>query len=253
MSLFLYRKQTTLLHSLDPRVKLLSLIMLFISATVASPLVSGSAVCASLAVLFFMSRSFYALKRMAGLLFLIAGMTALLWLLFYKGKTPLLELPFITVYQGAPLHALRMALKFLNMLLCGILFLSITPLEEFSDGLILMGVPYRVAFALSLSFRLVQSFVSTGFMIVEAQKVRGNDVERGGLFSRIKAYAPLLIPLILNGIKKAETLVPALESKGFAPDNRIDIKGKYQIRPRDIRALVLMALFSAALVMSAFV
>jgi len=132
------------------------------------------------------------------------------------------------------------------MLLCGILFLSITPLEEFSDGLILMGVPYRVAFAVSLSFRLVQVFVSTGFMIVEAQKIRGNDVEKGGLFSRMKAYAPLLIPLILNGIKKAETLVPALESKGFAPDNKIDIKGKYRIKPTDIKALVLVALFTAA-------
>jgi len=246
MSLFLYRRQKTLMHGLDPRVKLLSLVLLFISATVSSAIGSGAVVCSSLFMLFFLSRSFYALKKMAGLLAMIAFMTVILWLLFYKGKTPLMDLKFIVLYEGAPEHAVRMALKFLNMLLCGILFLSITPLEEFSDGLILMGVPYRVAFAVSLSFRLVQVFVSTGFMIVEAQKIRGNDVEKGGLFSRMKAYAPLLIPLILNGIKKAETLVPALESKGFAPDNKIDIKGKYRIKPTDIKALVLVALFTAA-------
>lgn len=246
MSLFLYRRQKTLMHDLDPRVKLLSLALLFISATVSSSAISGAVVCGILFMLFFLSRSFYALKKMAGLLAMIAFMTVILWLIFYKGTTSLTDLKFITLYKGAPEYAARMALKFLNMLLCGILFLSITPLEEFSDGLILMGVPYRVAFAVSLSFRLVQVFVSTGFMIVEAQKVRGNDVEKGGLVSRVKAYAPLLIPLILNGIKKAETLVPALESKGFAPDNKIDIKGKYCIKQGDIRALVLVALFTAA-------
>lgn len=251
MSLFLYRRQKTVMHGLDPRIKIISLALLFISATVSGATYPAASVCICLTALFFISRSFYALKKMAGLLAMIGFMTFILWLLFYKGTLPLADLKLITIYAGAPGHAGRMALKFLNMLMCGILFLSITPLEEFSDGLILLGVPYKVAFAVSLSFRLVQIFVSTGFTIVEAQKVRGNDVEKGWIFSRMRAYAPLLIPLILNGIKKAETLVPALESKGFAPDNKIDLKGKYHIRPADIRALALVAIFAVAAVLAA--
>jgi energy-coupling factor transport system permease protein len=252
MSLFLYRRQETVIHSLDPRVKIMSLALMFLSAMVSTTAFSALAVLAGLLTLFCVTRSFYALKKMAGLLAMIGFMTFVLWVLFYQGKTPLADFGIIKIYQGAPEYAALMALKFLNMVLCGIFFLSITPLEEFSDGLILMGVPYKVAFAVSLSFRLVQVFVSTGFTIVEAQKVRGNDVGKGGIVSRIRAHAPLLIPLILNGIKKAETLTLALESKGFAPDNKIHIKGKYLIKRADITALAVMIVPAAASVAFAF-
>jgi energy-coupling factor transport system permease protein len=91
-------------------------------------------------------------------------------------------------------------------------------------------MPYPVAFAFSLSFRLVVVFVATGFTIVEAQKVRGNNVQEGSIIKRIRAYAPLLVPLILNAVKKAETLTLALESKGFSPQNKISIKGRFKMR-----------------------
>jgi energy-coupling factor transport system permease protein len=71
---------------------------------------------------------------------------------------------------------------------------------------------------------------------VEAQKMRGNDVTKGGLMKRIGAYAPLIIPLVINGIRKAETLVLALESKGFSPSKKPDMKGRYSLKPSDLAA-----------------
>jgi len=159
---------------------------------------------------------------------MIGCATFILWVLFYSGPP-----------GGASVYAGAMSLRFIDMLLAGLLFLSITSLEEFSAGLILLGVPYPVAFTVSLSFRLVIVFIAAGFTIVEAQKVRGNTVERGSVIKRIKAYAPLLVPLILNGIKKAETLTLALESKGFSPGNKIQIKDRYRMKISDWVALLL--------------
>jgi energy-coupling factor transport system permease protein len=127
------------------------------------------------------------------------------------------------------------------MLLAGILFLSIIAIEDFSNGLMLLSVPYAAAFAVSLSFRLVNTFINTGFLIVEAQEVRGNDATRGNIIKRVKAYAPLLVPLILNGIKKAETLTLALESKGFSPRNKPDVSGRYKIKTADLAVLCALA------------
>jgi energy-coupling factor transporter transmembrane protein EcfT len=142
-----------------------------------------------------------------------------------------------------------MSLRFVDLLLAGLLFLSVTSLEEFSHGLMLLGVPYSMAFGLSLSFRLVTVFIATGFTIVEAQKVRGNNIAQGPFIKRIRAYAPLLVPLILSGIKKAETLTLALESKGFSPHNKIKPGARYAMRPSDWAILAAAAAVLGAAVL----
>jgi energy-coupling factor transport system permease protein len=252
MSLFLYRRQETIFHALNPAVKIIILLLCFTAASAAGSVPAAVSVFAGLIAMFFISSGFYSLNRMLGLLLTIAGMTFLLWMVFYEGKTLWIDLKAVKIYHESLPHAVLMSVKFVNMLLSGILFLSYTSLEEFSDGLLLLGAPYRAAFAISLSFRLVLIFVSSGFLIVEAQKVRGNDIERGGIFSRIRSYAPLLIPLILNGIKRAETLALALESKGFSPDNRIDIKGKYGFGAADIITLAVVTAAAVAAVTTSF-
>jgi len=237
MSVFFYTKKDTFLHSLDPRVKIAGLLLAFGAAVAAGGIALMLVLLAVLLGLFAAAKSLSSLRKMAALFVLIGIMTFVLWLIFYDGTDLLGSLGPIRIYRDSVHYAAAMSLRFVNMLMAGLLFLSVTSLEDFCDGLILLGVPYRVAFTLSLSFRLVIIFTATGHTIVEAQKVRGNDVEEGGILKRIRAYVPLLVPLILNGIKKAETLTLALESKGFAPDNRIDIRGKYKMSARDAAAL----------------
>jgi energy-coupling factor transport system permease protein len=180
------------------------------------------------------------------MLLLIGGTTFILWVLFYRPV------------EGAEnangvMHAAVMTLRFIAMLLAGIFFLSVTALEDFSNGLMLLKVPYAAAFAVSLSFRLVNTFISTGFLIVEAQEARGNDATRGNIIKRMKAYVPLLVPLILNGIKKAETLNLALESKGFSPQNKPDISGRYKMKAIDTAALLALGISSIIFIAAKFI
>lgn len=237
MSVFFYRREDSPLHRLDPRAKLTLLAAGFAALSIMDNPVFMAAALAALLALFVLARSTASLRRMGPLFALIGAVTFGLWMLFYAG--PLAP----ARYAGT------MSLRFVDLLLAGLLFLSVTSLEEFSSGLIMMGLPYPIAFTVSLSFRLVVVFVATGHTIVEAQKVRGNDVTRGSIPARIKSYVPLLIPLILNGIKKADTLTLALESKGFSPGNRIRIAERYRLRVADVIVMAAGALAFGAVVL----
>ncbi len=250
MSVFFYSRQGTFIHKLDPRAKLACLLLLFTAAAAASSLAALCLITVSLLLMFFASKSLRSLARM-GPLFIFTGlMTFLLWMLFYEGKDVLAGFGPIVIYKGAATGSAINTLRFISMLLSGLLYLSVASLEDLSDAMILSGVPYKVAFTVSLSFRLVLIFVSTGYTIVEAQKVRGNNAEKGTVVKRIKAYVPLLIPLIINGIKKAETLTYALESKGFSPDNKIDIREKHSFKIWDTAAILLSAAVAACAIAS---
>jgi energy-coupling factor transporter transmembrane protein EcfT len=222
MSVFFFVRKDTFLHRTDPRVKLLLLAAFFVAVAVVKNISVLACVFAGLAVLFVAAKSTANMAKMAVLFCAIGAATFVLWLVFYRG-----------IPGGRAEYAVAMSLRFVDLLLAGLLFLSVTSLEEFSHGLMLLGMPYPMAFGLSLSFRLVTVFIATGFTIVEAQKVRGNNVSQGPFMKRIRAYAPLLVPLILSGIKKAETLTLALESKGFSPHNKIDPRDRYAMRLAD--------------------
>ncbi len=248
MSAFFFIKSDSFPHRLDPRVKITGLIFFCILAVIKESIWEMGLLLAVLLSLFLFSRSLVNLKKMAGLFMLIAGMTFVMWIIFYRSEEKLWVWGggTLAIYSGAGTYAALMSLRFLNMLLSGLLFLSITSIEDFFGGMIVSGLPYPFAFAVSLSFRLVMVFMSNAFTIVEAQKVRGNDVTKGNIIKRIRAYIPLMAPLILTGIKKAETLTLALESKGFSPQNKIDLSGKYNLCTSDKWCLYSMLLAGIA-------
>jgi energy-coupling factor transport system permease protein len=242
MNAFFFINNDSILHRLDPRVKLTGLFFFCMLAAIETSIPKMGLMIAMLLSLFLFSKSSANLKKMAGFFMLIGSMTFILWILFFRSEEKIWTWGNIAVYSGAGIHAALMSLRFLNMLLSGLLFLSITSIEDFFGGLIVMGVPYPFAFAVSLSFRLVMVFMSNAFIIIEAQRVRGNDITKGHIIKRIKAYTPLITPLILTGIKKAETLTLALESKGFSPQNKIDLSGKYRLSTPDKWCLCIMLL-----------
>ena len=74
---------------------------------------------------------------------------------------------------------------FSNICGTGLIFLSTTRNEELTNGLIRMGCPYPIAFALSTALRLVPTFAGAGATIIQAQVSRGLDLESGNIFSRV--------------------------------------------------------------------
>ena len=82
-------------------------------------------------------------------------------------------------------------------------------------GLVRIGLPYRVAFLFSTTFRFVPLLLGELESMKEAQRLRGIDVDRAGVFGKIRLLARLLVPLILSSLTKAQHMEIALQAKAF--------------------------------------
>ncbi len=119
----------------------------------------------------------------------------------------------------------------------GLIFLYTTRNEELTNGLIRMGIPYPLAFALSTALRLVPTFVGAGATIIQAQVSRGLDLESGSIFKRMGKFIPQAVPLFIYAIHHTNTLAMALESRGFDPQAKRTFYYEPKMQPIDFAVL----------------
>jgi energy-coupling factor transport system permease protein len=165
-------------------------------------------------------------------------------MIFYRQGTPLLHVGIIHLSRQSLVFGVGRGLKLAELLATSVLFLSTTKVEEFTVGLARLGVPYRAGFAITLAFRLVPLFIDSALTVAQAQSLRGYDFDRGGPLERVRRYVPVIIPVFMGALRKADAMAMALEARGFgrngSPTSFID----YPIRTSDI-------VFSLALMMLA--
>lgn len=206
MELFLYRDAETLLHRLDARTKILGLMTFFTVALLFSdPFLQMGFMGAALG-LAAAGRCFPSLRKVWALLLLLFLYCLILWPLFIKG--PL---------EKTVAFSLGMGLRLDAMLIAGVIVASTTRVEDFTAGLQRLGLPGPLAFALSLAFRWVPTFLGTAQTIVQAQQARGLDLQGGNILERAGRYVPLVLPLVAHAIRQTRLLAMALEAKGFDP------------------------------------
>ena len=76
-------------------------------------------------------------------------------------------------------------------------------------------VPYEFAFAFTTAVRFVPVLAEEAQTIMDAQKARGLELEKGGLLKKIRNYIPVLIPLIVSAIRRSLELAEAMESRAW--------------------------------------
>jgi energy-coupling factor transport system permease protein len=186
--------------------------------------------------------------RFRYILGLLAVFSFVMWPFFLAGPTRLWSWGPLTVSLESLLYGLAMGLRLVTFVGIGLVFLSTTRNEELTSGLIRMGVPYPVAFAISTSLRLVPTFVGAGATIVQAQVSRGLDLESGSIFSRLGKFIPQAVPLFIYAIHQTNSLAMALESRGFDPSAPRTFYREPRMQRRDYVALGLcVALLAVAL------
>jgi energy-coupling factor transport system permease protein len=211
MDMFLYLDKDTFLHRLDPRTKMLVMLASFVVALMfySLPILLGLGL--AIVLYGYSGRILSNLKRIKFILIMIGLFSVVLWS-FSKGGETVLFGPF--TLEGI-IYGLIIGLKFIIMIISGMVFLSSTKIEEISLGLVKIKVPYRGAFAFATAIRMVPMIVATSYTISQAQKSRGLDLDSGNLIQRAKKYVPLLIPTIISVIRGTNVFAMALESKGF--------------------------------------
>ncbi|MEO1016121.1 MAG: energy-coupling factor transporter transmembrane component T [Pseudomonadota bacterium] len=100
------------------------------------------------------------------------------------------------------------------MLAFQLVYLTSEP-SEIVLGLVRLGVPYRIAFLVSTTFRFVPLLLEEWNAIKDAQRLRGIDIDSFGLMRKLVAMGRMLVPLVMICLNKAQMMEIALQAKGF--------------------------------------
>jgi energy-coupling factor transport system permease protein len=119
----------------------------------------------------------------------------------------------------------------------GVVFLSTTKIEEFAYALTRVGMPYKVGFAMTMAFRLVPVFIDAAATVVQAQRCRGFNFDEGGVLQRMRRYVPVIVPVFMGALRRADGMAMALEARGFQSDRPRTSYERYTFGPRDTFAL----------------
>lgn len=229
MRLTLYRETGSVLHRMDPRVKLAALALACLSLLLfTDPRLLWAPFTALLAVAF-AGRVFRAYCAGGAVVAGLGGLSIMVWPLYLT----------LRGHGGATawMFGLGMGLRLVTMLLAGYLLMLTTRAEEILAALSRFGLPFPAVFALGLTFRLVPALVATAANVVEAQKLRGYAFDRGGPLARIRRLVPLFIPILGGALRSAHRMAWALEAKGFGSRTARTSFLALRMRPGDWLAL----------------
>lgn len=218
-----YYPADSIIHRLDPRVKLFATFVFVLSlfsirgigGFVAATVFLYGVIALSRVPFGYMARG---LKGLAALVLV----TALFALFFTQGE-PLASFWKITVTKEGARSALLIAMRFVYLVFgTSVMTLTTTP-NRLTDGLDQalrplghLHVPvHEVAMTMSIALRFIPILVEETEKIMRAQMARGADFETGGLIRRAKNMVPLLVPLFVSAFRRANDLAMAMEARCY--------------------------------------
>jgi energy-coupling factor transport system permease protein len=240
MNIFLYLDKGTWIHRLDPRTKMIGVLIVFSICLCFNHPLYMAAISLGVTLVAISAKALSNFWRLRYILILLFIFSTVMWPFFVKGPTPLWSLGPLEVSQESLFYGIAMGMRLATFIGTGLIFLSTTRNEELTNGLIRTGCPYPIAFALSTALRLVPTFAGAGATIIQAQVSRGLDLESGNILSRMGKFIPQAVPLFIYAIRHTNLLAMALESKGFSPESKRTMY--YEPRMGALDYIVLFAL-----------
>ncbi len=242
----------TVVHRLDARTKLLLVIVYIVALFNSEGWMSYALVIAvtalSMAIAKIKPKS--ALKGLKPLVIIII-LTAVLNI-FYTGGTPIIE-GWIITWEGIE-RAVMMSLRIILLIVGTFMLTYTTSPIALTDGLEIMLNPlkkikvpvHEMSMMMSMALRFIPTLIEETDKIMSAQKARGADFDSGNIFQRAKALLPILVPLFVSAFRRADELAIAMESRCYhGGDGRTRMK-QLKMQKIDAFALILGALFLAA-------
>ncbi|MFZ5647941.1 MAG: energy-coupling factor transporter transmembrane component T family protein [Bacillota bacterium] len=172
--------------------------------------------------------------------------------LFYdQGRVLFYLIPYanyLAVTEGGLYSGIAMAARMMTLVLSFIVFLSATRTQDIVLALVeKFKIPYDYAFMFMTALRFIPTFLGEVRQVSQAQAARGHAVEGLNPFKKIKAYAPVTVPLVLISLNKAEYLAMAMETRGYGGGARTYLR-ESRMGTADYCLTALLAVFLTAAV-----
>ena len=214
----------TVVHMLDPRTKLILMIVYITALFMARGIVSYLLMFVILVTCIILLKiKVKSVLRGLRPIFIIIIITVILNVFLIRGETLLFEWWVITIYQEGIITAAFMASRLMMLIVCTFLLTYSTSPIALTDGLEQMLGPlkrirlpvHEFAMMMSIALRFIPTLIEETDKIMSAQKSRGADFETGGVVKRAKAILPLIIPLFISAFRRADELATAMESRCY--------------------------------------
>ncbi len=248
-----YYQTESVLHKLDPRVKIGGTLLFILTLFFYKNFLGYLAAILFLAAVIRLSHVpfSYMIKGMRSILFLLLITVA--FNLFLTPGTVLVAFWKLKITQEGLKAAVTIALR-LTMLIIGssLMTLTTTP-NNLTDGMekmmgfmkIFKAPVHEMAMMMSIALRFIPILLEETDKIMKAQMARGADFESGNLIARAKAMVPLLVPLFISAFRRANDLAMAMEARCYrGGEGRTKMK-PLQYKKRDYLAYLCMVGFMA--------
>jgi energy-coupling factor transport system permease protein len=227
---FVFRRGTSVYHRLDPRVKLLLSVLMF-----ATTLLVRSVYELALVLAFMIGVAAIAtvLRRVARTMAFTAGFSAIIFVLNL-------------VFTGNWVMSLLYAVRFVAIVLSTSLFFITTSPDELEQVMKTFRLPRDVVFAFVTAVRFIPVLLLDTIQIMDAQKSRGLELEKGNVLRRVRNMIPILIPLVVNSVVRSGELAEAMESRAYGavprPTSLVEYRSRLADRAVAVAAILVFAL-----------
>ncbi len=213
-----FRKIYSPIHNLDPRIKFVYVCAIFVAAIIfweILPLVILFLIQVPYVFLAGVKREW--LRSMRGAVFLATIIFLTNFIFSFIGSGYMVTASNLE-------NAIAMTLRFIVLVESFSVFFLTTSPDHLGLALEQTRIPYEFCFAFTTAVRFVPVLAEEAQTIMDAQKARGLELERGNFLKRIKNYIPILIPLIVSAIRRSLELAEAMESRAWgATKNRTNL------------------------------
>ncbi len=252
-----YYPADSILHKLDPRVKLVTTIVFLIALFVADDWVGYLVATVFLVAVIKLSKvPFHFMVKGLKAIFFILLITMFFNLFLTPGDVVLVQIWKLKITDKGLHTAIFMAIRLIYLILgSSVMTLTTTPndltdgLEKLMSPLKKLHVPvHEVAMMMSIALRFIPILLEETDKIMKAQIARGADFEHGNLIQKAKNLVPLLVPLFISAFRRANDLAMAMEARCYRGG-----EGRTKMKPlvyakRDYYAYGVVALFMAAII-----
>ena len=204
-----FRRIYSPIHNLDPRIKFVYVCAIFVAAIIfweLLPLAILFLIQVPFVILAGVQREWVRSMRGAAFLAIVIFLTNFIFSFIGAGYTnPAYYLEY----------AFAMTLRFIVLIESFSVFFLTTSPDHLGLALEQTRIPYEFCFAFTTAVRFVPVLAEEAQTIMDAQKARGLELERGNFLKRIRNYIPILIPLIVSAIRRSLELAEAMESRAW--------------------------------------
>ena len=253
-----YYPADSVLHKLDPRTKILAILVYMVSLFIVNNFYGllGMMAISILVVTVSKVPIKYFFRGLKMIIFIVL-LTVALQMFMTPGEV-IWQWSFLKITKEGIRQAVFMGTRLVLLIsITSILTLTTTPIA-LTDGIERLlkpfqriGVPaHELAMMMSIALRFIPTLVEETDKIMKAQAARGASFDTGNLIEKVRALVPLLVPLFLSAFQRADELAIAMEARCYhGGTNRTRLKALQYTR-KDLAAGILCVCMVAAAIIS---